>query len=195
MRRIAFAILALVAITGCSSTTTVTVPPATPPSSPSGPVGGVATPSGSVSLPCNPQSSSCWIPAVNETYMAYSPPHNYTDARVLAAAASCQVLSGSQYVPATPTATQAECGFGGATMGDGLSEAWIFSSPTAEAAEAQKMAQDAYNSDTADYAVLGKGWLVGTITTVDDTQALRVHDATGGVVVCFPGRDAEGGSC
>jgi hypothetical protein len=136
-------------------------------------------------LPCNPASKNCWVPDVGEKIMAYKPAQHYSDARVLAAAAGCTVLSGGSYSPATPTARSAACGFGGAVEGDGLSEATIFSSSADEASLAGQAEQNAAGDATSDYAVFGPGWAISTITTVTDAQALQIQDVTGGAVVCF----------
>jgi len=151
-----------------------------------------AAPSG---LPCNPQSSTCWVPDVGERFMGYKPAQHYSNAKALAAAAHCQTLSGSAFSPATPTAQAAECTLNGQPEGDGLTEAMIFRSSSAEATEAHKLARDAYTADTADYGVFGPGWMIGTISSVTDAPALQVQNTTGGVIVCFPGYSSNGGSC
>jgi hypothetical protein len=150
---------------------------------------------GGVWLPCDPKASTCWIPAAGETYMSYKPPRHYASAETLAAAAGCTVLSGAQYSPATPAAQKAECSLNGATEGSYLTEAMLFSSPQAEASWAGSMAQGAKTNDNAFYGLLGPGWAIGSIFTVDDTRALQAQATTGGLVVCFPDSTDAGGDC
>ena len=172
-----------------------------PPPSPAATTPASATPAGAAAgsgLPCDPTAATCWIPAIKTAqFMGYQPAQHYTDARTLAAAAHCKLLTGPAFDPAKPNAHQAECTFNGEPEGTALSETWIFPSSRAEAAEAGKLAQDAYQEDIADYAVFGPGWAIGAITaTVDDTQALAVQRGTGGVVMCFHGYSASNdGGC
>lgn len=204
MKRIAVAVgaLALGLVAGCGSQVNTSPrvtqaaqsrPPVASASQSQAGVSGV--PAGPDALPCDPHSNSCWVPGVGETYMSYKPAQHYTDARVLAAAAHCQTLSGSVYSPPRPTAQAAECTLNGSLEGSYLTEAMIFSSPLAEANEAQKIAQGAIADDTADYGVVGPGWMIATITTVTDAEALQIQNTTGGAVVCFPGRDNSMSSC
>lgn len=189
---------ASLAVSACSSGTTVTVPVSV--ASPSfGTPAPAAAGSGGVSLPCNPQASTCWIPGVGETYMTYKPPQHYATAEDLAQAAGCIVLSGPQSGGAPPapaaTRTKAECSLNGATEGSYLTEAMLFSSPQAEAHWAGTMAQGAKTNDNAFYGLLGPGWAIGAMFTVDDTRALQAQDTTGGLVVCFPDSTDAGGDC
>lgn len=189
---------ATLAVSACSSGTTITVP--VPVASPSfGTPAPAAAGSGGVSLPCNPQTSTCWIPAAGETYMSYKPPQHYTTAEDLAKAAGCTVLSGPQSGGAPPapaaTKTKAECSLNGANEGSYLTEAMVFPSLLAEANWAASMTQGAKANDNAFYGLLGPGWAIGSILTVDDTRALQAQDTTGGVVVCFPDSTDAGGDC
>src|SRR5215471_8342280 len=113
MKRIIILAVFLAGLTACSTATSTrsSAPTSSTPSTASAPS----------ALPCNPQSSNCWLPDTaqypQEEFISYKPTRSYPSAYALAKVLGCSIMPAiGNY---TPSSTAVDCSSGpaaGATV-------------------------------------------------------------------------------
>lgn len=163
-------------LAGCGSA--ASIPTATSPASapPASATVVSAAPSG---LPCNPQSSSCWLPDTaqypQEEYISYKPAHSYSSAYALAKVLGCSIMPA--FGSYTPSSTAVNCNSGPAA---GLT----VSTNQAVTNIAANVQQNAESTSDDAYAVFGPGWVAAGGDNYY-RNAAQIQDLAGGELICF----------
>jgi hypothetical protein len=156
-----------------SSRPTASAPAAKPTSG-----SGVTSPAPS-GLPCNPASSSCWIPQTaqypQEQYISYEPAQAYTTVTPLVKALGCSITPAiGDYTPSAQAVDCTDSLVNGIRVGLSVS---------AEASAAGIDQNNATSTANDEFYVFGPGWVAGSSGEYSD--AVQVQKLAGGEIICF----------